>query len=218
MPPDTEVRPLPKAAIPMSILGFLYVALSPFLGIVQISLAVSLNISGPYADSDPSEIFLTLPAYVKHLRGLAIGWASVGLLVNIVLGVNLPWSDFHKEERWPRVRATMLKGPWVPWSLLSLVIWGVYVGVHTGRDGGLRSWWDITECGGAALPASQCAYLWSAWVVGWIFVMYHLIILVLLGLMVILLGVVIQENVESGRENHELGVVNAPRENRAPSS
>ncbi|KAH6617336.1 hypothetical protein F5144DRAFT_586200 [Chaetomium tenue] len=92
--------------------------------------------------------------------------------------------------------------PGVLWSVLSLAVWGTYVGAQMGSGGRMKVWWETPECGGSKLPLSDCDMLLGAWIMGWIYIVLHLVLLVVLGFLFKRLR---EESRLSAEGGHELG-------------
>lgn len=169
--PANRSQPPTTKTPPTLTLLTIYIALGWLLDIAQLTIS-SLQLSrGPVADSDPRDVFLTLPPYAAHLQRLAVGWTSVGVVVNTMLGVRVGRLDGGKKQKvgggkWGRGR--LLMGGWVPWSAVSLGVWGVYLGMQTG-EGGMRVWGETAECPEYRPTLSQCDLLWATWALGWLY-------------------------------------------------
>ncbi|KAK4043942.1 hypothetical protein C8A01DRAFT_32040 [Parachaetomium inaequale] len=64
-----------------------YTAAFWLLDAAQLTLSIIQLGRGPVSDADPPGVYLTLPGYFVHLHRLAVVWASLGLVVNILAPV-----------------------------------------------------------------------------------------------------------------------------------
>lgn len=178
----------PALRAPLITLATLYLGVGWILDGTQLALSNISLARGPVADSDPDGVYLSLPGVTTHLQRLAIAWASLGVVAHTVLGfASLMGLGGRARGLWDgpdggvgsgRVEEGVVRGNreaarrmlvrrWLPWSVVSLGAWGVYVGLQTGvyvpRVGE-----SVPECG--EYPGlSQCQLLVATWVVGLVY-------------------------------------------------
>lgn len=164
---------------------------------MQLALSIIQLKGGPVARSDPSGVSLTFPPAAEHLQRLAIACASLGVVAHAVLGVMLPaavgglarrvgeedpdgggegegegarvvWEDGRGGAGVRgKARRRLAGGCWMPWSVLSLGVWSVYVGMQTGvYVPDVKG--SVPECG--KWPGmSQCGLVHATWIIGMIY-------------------------------------------------
>lgn len=146
---------------------FLYI-LGLILDIGQMIVAC-LSYTGAVTETDP-DVDITFPPVGHHVQRLIIAWAALGVVVDITLAAMVTIrigsrAIARNELHLTKARAVLLIW-YTPWSVASLAVWSVCVGLQTRNYvPNLNALPECEEYSGL----SQCGMVFGSWIIGLVY-------------------------------------------------
>ena len=157
------LRTILKTGIWLYLLGLI-------LDIGQMIVAI-LSYTGAVTETDP-DVDITFPSVGDHVQRLIIAWASLGVVVHITLAAMVTIrigrrAITRNEKHYTKARLVLLTW-YMPWSLASLVVWSVCVGLQTRNYvPNLNALPECKEYSGL----TQCGMVFGSWIIGMVYML-----------------------------------------------
>ncbi|KAK0622046.1 hypothetical protein B0T17DRAFT_309690 [Bombardia bombarda] len=153
-----------------------------FLWVLDIGQLTVACLAYSGAVTDPGSVSRTnpkldikFPAVGHHIQRLIIAWAALGVIVHVTLAcvdsINVNSRAPRRDEKGYAWARGVVWRWFLPWSVLSLGVWGVCVGLQTANY--VPNLGRLDEC--RRFPAlSQCGLVLGSWVIGIVYIGLHL--------------------------------------------